>query len=137
MSGRSAFTICAAVCFLVIALPLGITSIVLSQTEGGQCDYRDQMGLDMKKWLLGGGIASVVSVCLIAFFGITSLCIDEMSIVPIVTVVVLNSLFGLAWFVIGAVILFRSNIECIKEGSVPVIYGLVLWCISASSLFAI
>lgn len=138
MSGaRTGLTICGVICFLVVALPLGITSIVLSQVEGDQCDYRDQMGLDIKHYLLGGGIASVIAVALIAFFGLTSLCLDEMSVIPIITVVVINALFGLAWFIIGATILFRSNIECIKEGSVPVIYALVLWCISATSLFTI
>ena len=132
---KAAFTVCGVVCFLVLALPLGITSIVLSQTEKDQCDFSDRLGLNIKEYLLGGGIASVITAVLIAFFGILSLIIEEWSAVPIIFITVLNSLFGVAWFIIGAVILFRSNIECIKEGSVPVIYALVLWCLSASSLF--
>ncbi|XWV25510.1 putative ORFan [Tupanvirus deep ocean] len=136
-STRTCLTICGVICFLVISLPLGITSIVLSQTEDDACDYTDQLGLDIKQYLLGGGIASVVVASLIALFGLMSLCIDEFSLIPIGITIVLNILFGIAWFIIGACILFRSNIECIKEGSVPVIYALVLWCLSASSLFIV
>lgn len=134
---KTCWTICGVVCFLVIALPLGITSIVLSQVEKDQCDYKDQLGLDIKHYLLGSGIASVCTACLIAIFGLLSLRMDEMAMVPIIITVVINALFGIAWFVIGAIILFRSNIQCITEGSVPVVYALVLWCISASSMFTV
>ena len=135
--GRTVVTICSVICFLLLALPLGITSICLSQTERGQCDYTDQMGLNIKQYLLGGGIASIVVTSLIAFFGVLSLCISELSLIPIYVTIILNILFGIAWFIVGAIILFRSNIACITEGSVPVIYALVLWCLSATSLFII
>jgi hypothetical protein len=133
---RTYLTICAVVCFLILALPLGITSIVLSQTENSACDYTDQMGLDIKQYLLGSGIVSIIVACFVAAFGISSLCLKEFSLIPIGVALVLNSIFGIAWFVVGAVILFRSNTECIHEGSVPIIYALVLWCLSATSLCA-
>lgn len=130
------FGICMIICVLVLALPLGITNIVLSQTEDGECDHRDTIGLNIKEYLLIGGIVSVSVATLMAFFGILSICLgSELTAIPIMVLTVLNILFGIAFFIIGAVILFRSNIECIHEGSVPVIYALVLWCLSASSCF--
>lgn len=128
--------ICAIICFLIVALPLGITSIYLSQAESDQCDYTDKLGLDIKQYLLGSGIASIIVACMIAIFGIMFTCCDEaIPSTGIAITVVINSLFGFAWFIIGAIILFRSNIECIREGSIPVIYALVLWCLSALTFF--
>ena len=135
MGARVCATITGVICFLGFALPLAITSIVLSQTEKGECDIEDTMGLNIKEYLLIGGSISVVVSVLTAVALLTSLCLDEFSAIPVAILTVLNVLFGTAWFIVGAVILYRSNIECIKEGSVPVIYALVLWCMSASSCF--
>lgn len=40
-----------------------------------------------------------------------------------------SGLFGIVWFIL--VLLYFSNIECIKLGSAHVIFALVVWCISA------
>ena len=47
-----------------------------------------------------------------------------------ILVQVLNMVFGLIWFIIGGIILFRSNISCIRNGTAYVIYALVLWCLT-------
>lgn len=136
MGFKTGLIICGVIFFLIFALPLGITSIILSQTEQNQCNYKDAMGLDIKQYLLGGGIASVVVACLFAGFGLTSFCLKEYAVIPLIIIAIINALFGLAWFVVGGIILFRSNIECIQQGSVIVIYALVLWGFSALSLFS-
>lgn len=137
MGYKEGLTICGVVCFVVFALPLGIASIVISQTQSDQCDYTDLMGINIKQYLLGLGIASVIVVSFIAMCGLATLCSPEIGMGGMVTILIINAVFGFAMFIVGAVILFRSNIQCIQEGSVPVIYALVLWCISASSFFTI
>ena len=127
--------ICVAVCFVVVSLPLGITSIVLATKDTQYCDYVDQMGLDVKQYLLGAGIVSVTITSIIVCFLFTFMCSEKLPMIGIVVTAIVNTIFGLIWFIIGGVILFRSNLDCMTEGSVPVIYALVLWCISAASCF--
>lgn len=117
----------------VVMLPLGITSTVLGVKQPGSCDYEDSMGLDVGQYLLGMGIASIITCCLLSFSYILLLtdAAEMIGAVFIMVITILNVLFGFAWFIIGAVILFRSNIDCINNGSSHVIYALVLWCISA------
>ncbi|XWV25709.1 hypothetical protein QJ857_gp0036 [Tupanvirus soda lake] len=132
----SALVICMIVFTALIILPLGITSIVLGAIAPGECDYQDKMGLDTAQYLLGLGISSVVTCVLLIIFYLFLLCeaCVPIAAIGIVVVSILNALFGLAWFIVGAVILFRGNVDCIRYGSTHVIYALVLWCISAFHL---
>jgi len=133
--GKLCLIICVAVCFIVVSLPLGITSIVLATKDTQYCDYVDQMGLDVKQYLLGAGIVSVTITSIIVCFLFTFVCSEKLPMIGIAVAAIVNTIFGLIWFIIGGVILFRSNLDCMTEGSVPVIYALVLWCISAASCF--
>ena len=124
--------IAASVCFLIFAIPLSITSIVLAKSDTQYCDYVDKMGIDVKHYLLVSGSVSLVFAILTILHLIYFLFKEKTSGVY-KFLVGINAAFGFAWFIVGAVILFRSNIECIREASVPVVYALVLWCISACS----
>lgn len=120
------------VCLAVIMLPLGIASTVLGFQKPGSCDYKDAMGLDVGQYLVGLGISSIALT--IAMIVLMAIALTKESVVAgviLAIVHVLGSLFGLAWFIVGAIILFRGNIECINNASVHVIYALVLWCFSA------
>lgn len=130
MSGK-AVVVALIVCTALIMLPLAITSIVLGSTSPGTCDYEDKMGLDVAKYLLGLGISSVITCVVLISCYVMLLCDAPVAQIGIVIISILNALFGLAWFIVGAVILFRGNIDCIRNGSSHVIYALVLWCISA------
>ena len=44
---------------------------------------------------------------------------------------ILNALFGVAWFIVGGVILFRSNLQCIQIGAPYVVYALIMWLLMA------
>ena len=121
---------------LFCALPLAITSVVLGAQQPGSCDIKDRMGLDVGDYLLGSGISGIV-VCVLLSFMYILVLLDVSPYVAgggALVVTVLSALFGLAWFIVGAIILYRGNIECIKEGSTHVIYALVMWCLSALSL---
>jgi hypothetical protein len=107
--------------FLVV--PLSITSIVLSQTKDSSCDVKDEMGLNVANWLLGQGITILVfwAALIVAFFA------------PAISLalIIVDTLFSTSWFVVGGIILFRSNIDCINEGGTMIIYALVMWCLMA------
>lgn len=120
-------------CYGFVVLPLSIASIVLGATHPGTCDMTDVMGLNVGQYLLGLGIASLIlsSMLLILFTTLACCPTGAAASIPMIILIVLNGLFGFAWFIVGAVILFRGNIDCIKAGSTHVIYALVLWCISA------
>ena len=121
---------------LIFALPLAITSTVLGAQKPGSCDLEDSMGLDVGDYLLGSGISGIVVCVLLSFMYLLAI-FDVSPFVAgagVLAITVASALFGLAWFIVGAVILYRGNIECIREGSTHVIYALVMWCLSALSL---
>lgn len=119
-------------CILFIAAPLSITSIVLS-TQTNTCDYTDAMGLDTGDYLLGLGISGLLYLITL---GLYLLLIDKPKATVIFIIIgILFSIFNFSWFIVGAVILYRSNIQCINQGSTIVVYGLVMWCLSATQLF--
>jgi hypothetical protein len=121
------------VCIAIIGFPLAIANIVLGAIAPGSCDYKDIMGLDVAQYLLGLGIASLIICVLMILFSSMSLCKSTLPVgsIGMAVISILNAIFGTAWFIVGAIILFRSNIDCIHNTSAHVIYALVLWCISA------
>lgn len=135
MGSKAAF-VTLFVCMLLIATPLAIASIILGVQSPGTCDKEDVMGLNVGEWLIGSGASQLIIVVLSALF-VGLMMADvmaELMMVALLIVTVLAILFGMAWFIIGGVVLFRGNIECIREVSSHVIFALVLWCISALRL---
>lgn len=118
---------------LIFALPLAITSTVLGSIHSGICDHTDSMGLNVAHYLIGLGITNL-SICVLLIFSIIcimfGLCMSVCISIVAITYV-FDALFGLSWFIVGGIVLFRSNVDCINQESSHVIYALVLWCISA------
>lgn len=131
------FALCAAITVQFILLPFDIASLILSkEAQKGDgddiCDNKDDgTGLDVAHYLFYKGLFGIVfSVCIgygvYVFFtndsdgwnfregGTMTLCSGYL-------------IFYVIWWIIGGVVLFRSNIECIKEGTDHVIYCLVTW----------
>lgn len=135
MNGRKIALICLIVCTIIVVLPLSIATIVIGAVAPGPCDHVDIMGLDVSQYLLGLGIASLVSCAVMIVSYI--LLMFESDIVAgvggiiLIIISVVNVLFGIAWFIVGGVVLFRGNIDCIRNSSMHVVYALVLWCLSA------
>lgn len=122
--------ICICICLLVVLLPLAIACIVMSQKDT-DCDNVDSMGLDTRDYLLGLGITGIIDsvVLSITFFFLE---VDGAVICGFFIFAMLY-FFNIAWFIIGAIILFNSNIECIQEDSTVVVFALAMWCITAVS----
>lgn len=116
--------------FIVLTLPLGITSIVVG-SQIGACDIRDSMlNLNIQNYLLIHGIISLA-------FGIVNIALTTGIIYSgfkhlftkiSVCFSLLDILFRVYWTITGGIILFHSNIECIHANSPSVIYALILWC---------
>ena len=122
--------ICVYACFLFLCLPLAITEIVLGQMDT-TCDITDRMGLNARDYLLGMGISNLI-LCFIIIFPIIGILVNSPLFAIIGTILIfIVMLFNSAWFIVGAIILFRSNINCINEGAAIVIFALIMWCLSA------
>jgi len=120
-----------------VVLPLAIISIVLA-ISSKSCDYEDVMKLNVAHYLLGYGISSIILwVFFVASFFVmtyknesTNYNYNYIGVIGIRILSVVNALFGLAWFIVGAIILFRSNIDCIRNESAHVVFALVVWILS-------
>ncbi|XWV24477.1 putative ORFan [Tupanvirus deep ocean] len=122
--------------FLMILLAFSIATIIMGSLSPGTCDHIDKMGINVSDYILGAGISSFI-INLVMIFTFVMLFIGIINEIPIVVVILLTlySIFSFTWFIIGGVILFRSNLECIKEESPAVVFALVLWCINGLHIF--
>jgi len=124
-----------------LQLPWAIASIVMGAVHPGKCDVSDSMGINVADWLLGSGVAalvfSIVSGLLAILFFIE---IETESILVYVTLTfqiifgLAAFLFDVAWIIVGGVILFRSNRNCIDEASAIVVFALVNWILLVIAL---
>jgi hypothetical protein len=93
---------------------------------------------DASTYLIILGVLSIVNaILIISVFLCGVLAVDTengwFAALACVSIIlsIISALFGIAWFIIGAIILFNDNIECINEGSATVVFALVMWIISA------
>ncbi len=120
---------------LVLFCLLNIPIIIVAVKAPGECDNTDPMGLNVAQYLLGAGISSLIVNLSAAIIFIILFNNENMFFLVVVPFIIfVYTLFYIAWFIVGAVILFRSNIECINIGSGHVVFALVYWCLSAAIL---
>jgi hypothetical protein len=115
----------------MLLLALSITAIVLSRDDN-KCNEKDQMGLDISHYLLGSGIMGLVLF-------VIWVSIKKSGEIPCTGIIagIFWLIFGISWFFVGAIILFRSNLDCIKEEGTIVVYAVVVWCISFGQIIRI
>ncbi len=126
--------------YAIIFVPLAIVTITLGAISPGDCDIKDMSGLTIANYLLiGGSVSLVVDGFMLLYFLLMwkNIISESNKIVAVCTTIllILYGLFSFSWFIVGAVVLFRSNIECINKNSSHVIYALIIWCISAFNMF--
>lgn len=128
---------------ILFAIPTGIISIVIAFLKPGNCDKVDYSGFDVSTYLMGFGFSNVIVSLFIIFQLIINSVAKYFKMLNLTKTIPLNiavlqiiyGLFNIIWFIIGGIVLFRSNIECINSGSAHVIYALVLWCLSVCNIF--
>lgn len=123
-------------CLLFIMYPIAIISLVISNLKN-QCEVTDMMGLSPHQYLLGLGISILIIETLIFSARFIIYCHQNGPICETtflfyccfnyIILEILNFIFGLVWFVIGGIILFRSNIECIESGGIMIGFAVAVW----------
>jgi thiamine transporter ThiT len=120
----------------LIALTIGIIDLVLSQVQTS-CDNTNGMNLNVQQYLLGQGIVEII-LSVIYFFGHSILVFTkdekpadkEKLIFVWLGLTFIPKIFSIIWFIIGGIIIFKSNTDCINQGATMVIFAIVLWAIS-------
>lgn len=110
---------CCFVIFVGIVLAFNIAAIVIATEHADDpCQGPDKSGVSLHGWLLVSGIVGlcVSVITAAAFCGL--LAFDwESCFIPIATMTLLSSIFTLAWFVVGIVIVARSNHSCVDDST--------------------
>lgn len=119
MSQDKGFLVCALWCILIFALPIPITSVVIGALhKNDECQYTDSIGLNLSQWLMGAGIGSIISLLsILTLIILTFLSDSATAFASLFTLIILNSLFNIIYSIIGSVVLFRSNMECLTDGT--------------------
>lgn len=109
---------CVALMLVLFGLPVPISSVVIAgQNAHDECQSMDSIGLSLSDWLLGAGIVGLVLIVSLATLIVMITCHPKSAGVTIIVLVVLNSIFQLIYTTLGAVILFRSNMRCLNDGT--------------------
>ena len=89
----------AVTCFFVLAAPLALTSMALGSQEGSVvvCD------LPVKQWLVGYGIASLVTSVIVCVSMHITLIVNRF----MMSLAILGTVLGLVWFFVGGLVLIR------------------------------
>ncbi len=107
-------------CLLVIGLPVPLASIIVGvEYMDDDCQKADPIGLSLSNWLLGMGISgvSMLFVVMVSYSSVLCLFGEEVLAVTVFILSLINGLFNIIYTTIGAVILFRNNVECIASGN--------------------
>ena len=106
-------------CLVTFALPVPIISTFISiEYANESCQMVDPIGINLSNWLLGAGIGGLIAVlCLLTLMIMAIGCGSEVAGVLMAGFMILNALFNLIYSIIGSVVLFRSNMKCLNNGS--------------------
>lgn len=132
----SAVAICGAFMFCV-SLGFNIAAIVVAVQEADDpCQGTDKTHISLHEWLLITGIVGlcVTIVVTASFCGMFAMEWEACGCLGL-SVIALNSLFIIAWFVLGIVLVARSNSSCVDDSTslgvmsviMLVIQGLGVW----------
>lgn len=128
------FFIFSAIILGLTMYPLSICCLIIGYQDPGNCDYLDKLtGLNGGQYLIGLGISGIISTT-ITILSIILMFINEscsvFSSFVILLISIISALFSIAWIIVGGMIIFGDNIECIREGSGTLIFSLIMWIFS-------
>lgn len=133
----SKYALCA---YILINLPLSFPSIIIGAMNPGHCDDVDNSGLLIADWILGHGISNLLLCFTMLVMTLYIICnraeSTKSSKRGVIGINLTMIIFNWTWFILGGVLLFRNNVDCILSGSTTVVYSLIVWCLSFPTLFA-
>ncbi len=125
-AGIIAATFC---CLIIIGLPVPIASIWIGvRDRDDSCQTTDSIGLELHEWLLGAGIAGLGFFIIVLVQLIMTLLLvdDDLNNISMSTfmrggitgtsISLASSIFAIVYSIIGGIVLFRSNLECLEDG---------------------
>ena len=117
---------------LWIIIIFSVVNIVLYSVKDRYCNIRGDIGIDMAEYFLGSGIAGIALVILLCFFMYVN-----MSRMGMVTYLIFTSiliLFYIVWIIVGGIVLFKDNSECIDSSNPVAIYAVFFWVLTVVAL---
>ena len=125
------FLLCiTAICIALIVLPINIVSFI---SLYGSCDENlTKFTSKLYPLVYSIGLINLAYMVILFCFLIGVAC-NKNGVVPyIVTIIILilNVLFGFVWFVSGILFLLDSISECLFNGIMNIVYGIILWCLA-------
>lgn len=128
-----------ACCFAIlvsVSLAFNIAAIVVSTEHADDpCQGPDKSHVSLHGWLLVSGIVGVC-VSVIMAGSLCGLLVFEWEncFFPAAVVTILNSLFVLAWFIVGVVIVARSNHSCVDDSTPLGVMSVIMLVIQGLSV---
>jgi hypothetical protein len=83
---------------------------------------------------LGSGVAGFFIVIIMCIFLYGTL--NRGRLIALLVISWLLGLFYIIWLIVGGIVIFRGNMDCINGGNAVAIYALVFWVISALLVLA-
>jgi hypothetical protein len=130
---------CMVLMYVAIVLALPITSIVLGVKKPGNCtDVVDPSGIDVGTYLIVHGSIHIVTGIPLLFVAVC-IAVGSMEGAAVTSIIFLlfcliRTIFIFVWFIIGAIVLYRSNIKCINNGAPYAVYAVVMWVLDACTI---
>lgn len=117
------------------ALALGIASIIIALQNphsSTSCMGADDSGIYLDDWLFYKGLSQLIFICVsLIIFGLVFLSAFKTGGVPqwlgysLIFFWIGYKLFTLAWWILGLVILIRSNNDCVNAGQITGILTII------------
>ena len=129
------------VLFSIPPFALGIVQLIFHATVHSGCDGKSNWVLSIKDWLLGDGVINLVLGCLwLLSFLLTERfragCCSLLCMLFGPAGIVGTKIVKAVWLIIGFVVLFRGDMECIEDGEAKAICMLVSFAFDAWMLYA-
>jgi hypothetical protein len=111
-----------------------ILAIMISGNNSDVCDHVDsEIGSNVRNYLIGFACAYLVTFLLMMLFCICAKyvkCSQTWAELLFSATFFIHTVFTLIWFILGAIVLFRSNIDCLHQHSIYAVYALIIWCLT-------
>lgn len=124
-------------CLLCCSLPFIVLSYVFALTNQDtncQSEEKDPL-MKLWVWVLVCGVVNTFNFIVFLICYLTWECI--IGIVGYLVALLVNFLFIISWFIVGGIIIFRDNLDCVKEGTPLGVWAVIIWSLQALYLIAI
>jgi len=127
--------ICSIICSLLCIFPFGVINFAFSANYF--CNNINIMGIQITSYISCLNAICFI-ICIFLFLSNILVLYEEATDSEVTTIKVfsvLNIIFGIGWFIAGFRLLNISNNDCIRNGIIYIVTGLLIECGSMFNLF--